>query len=283
MNKLMSYLKMLIFIGLLIILSSVVSAESGMIERIGSGGVDWETGYVHVVGYGVPPQGVYGAQAKLMARGAAKADAYRNAVEVLKGVRVDSQSYIWNFVTQSDEIRTRVEGFVQNARIIGVSQQADGTVAVTLELPLGGQAGLTTLLRHPDVSTEYEPPQPWGVPPSLVDKAYTGVIIDARNLGLKPALYPQIFDPHGYLLYGSTTVEMGRPGFTTLVAYARSLELARDIPRVGENPLLLTAESTVEVGNGEKTDLTLNTEAAKSFRELDTAVIKNAAVVFVID
>ena len=89
------------------VLVLVASAEQEMIEQIGSGGVDWRNGYVHVIGYGVPPQGVYGAQAKLMARGAAKADAYRNAVEVLKGVRVDSQSYVRNYVMQNDEVRIK--------------------------------------------------------------------------------------------------------------------------------------------------------------------------------
>ena len=283
MKRLKSYAKGFTLLLLLMVLVLVASAEQEMIEQIGSGGVDWRNGYVHVIGYGVPPQGVYGAQAKLMARGAAKADAYRNAVEVLKGVRVDSQSYVRNYVMQNDEVRIKVEGFVQNARIIGVSQLADGTVTVTLELPLGGQAGLTTLLRQPEHPTQYRPAQPWGVAPSPAEKTYTGVIIDARQLEVKPALYPQVFDPHGYLLYGSTMVEMGRAGFTTLAAYARSLESARNIPRVGENPLLLKADRAVEVSHGEKTDLILSTEEAESFRKLDPEVIKGAAVVIVID
>ena len=288
MKGLKSYAKGLSLMVFLMILIVAASAEHGMVEQIGNGGVDWENGYVHVLGYGLPPQGVYGAQAKLMARGAAKADAYRNAVEVLKGVRVDSQTYVRNYVMQNDEIRTKVEGFVQNARIVGVNQQVDGTVVVTMELPLGGQAGLTTLLRQPDlpIQDEQAPPRDVtpGVTPSPSGKTtHTGVIIDARQLEVKPALYPQVFDPHGYLLYGSTLVEMGRTGFTTLVAYARSLEAAREIPRVGKNPLLLKADRAVEVRQGEKTDLILTTEAAESFRKLDPEVIKRAAVVIVID
>ena len=283
MGKSITYLFSLTLVLLLMISSVMVGAEHSMCEQVGNGEIDWETGLIHVVGYGVPPQGAYGAQAKLMARGAAKADAYRNAVEVLKGVRVDSQSYVRNYVMQSDEIRTSVDGFVQGARIIGVNQQADGMVEVILELPLGGQAGLSTLLHRPVVSIR--PDYLEAQIPSLPSESsqYTGVIIDARNLQLKPALYPQIFDTNGYLLYNSTMVEMDRPGFTTVVAYARSLELAGRIPRVGKNPLLLSAVSSVQVAGGEKTDLTLNSEAAKAFRELGQEIIKKAAVVFVID
>ena len=256
-----------------------------MVEEVGSGQIDWANGLIHVVGYGAPPKGVSGPQAKLMARGAAKADAYRNAAEVLNGVRVNSETYVANYVTKSDEIRITVEGFVRGARIIRVNQQWDGIIELTIELPLGGQAGLTTLLNRPEVIGDYQQDQPvtFGFPASEQASPYTGVIIDTRNLMIKPALYPQVFDHEGYLLYASTMVEMARPGFTTIVAYARSLDLARQLPRLGRNPLVLTAESAVPAAGGEHTDLVLGAEAAKSFRSLRPEIIKNAAVVFVID
>lgn len=263
----------------------VLGQNYAMVEEVGSGQIDWANGLIHVVGYGAPPKGVSGPQAKLMARGAAKADAYRNAAEVLNGVRVNSETYVKNYVTQSDEIRVVVEGFVRGARIIRVNQDWDGMIELTIELPLGGQAGLTTLLNRPEVMGNFpqRPPAVYGYPETGVTSPYTGLIIDARNLNIKPALYPQIFDHEGYLLYASTMVDMARPGFTTIVAYARSLDLARNIPRLGANPLVLTANSAVSTGGGDQTDLVLGVEAAKDFRKLTPEVIKNGAVVFVID
>ncbi len=274
------YIKLLF---LVILAFSVISVAANYhtIETIGDGEIDWETGLIRVVGYGVPPRGVYGAQAKLMARGAAKADAYRNAVEVLKGVRVNSQSYVQNYVMASDEIRTSVDGFVQGARIVGVNQQVDGMVEVILELSLGGQAGLSALLNRSISPTNPEVPE-WIMPSISEQTSYTGVIIDGRNLGLKPALYPQIFDINGYLLYSQSMVDMERPGFTTMVAYSRSMEMAKKIPRVGKNPLIISAVSSVQA-DADATDLVLDSEASKAFQGVGREILKNAAVVFVID
>lgn len=266
--------------------TAMVRGQSyGMIEEVGSGQIDWGNGMIYVVGYGAPPKGASGPQARLMARGAAKADAYRNAAEVLNGVRVNSETYVRNYVMQSDEIRVVVEGFVQGARIIKVNQQWDGMIELTIELPLGGQAGLTSLLNRPEI-TERMGPSPTVFPdrPATGNTtSYTGVIIDARNLGIKPALYPQVFDHEGNLLYASTMVNMARPGFTTIVAYARSIDLARNLPRLGSNPLVLTADSPVPMGGEEQTDLVLGVEAAKEFRRLNPEVIRNGAVALVID
>ena len=255
-----------------------------MIEEVGPGRIDWGNGLIYVVGYGAPPKGVSGAQARLMARGAAKADAYRNAAEGLYGVRVNSETYVRNYVMQSDEVKVVVEGFVQGARIIKINQQLDGTIELTIELPLGGQAGLTSLLNRPEITERVSPSFPafYDYHAPGVAAPYTGVIIDARGLGLKPALYPQVFDYEGNLLYAATMVNMARPGFTTIVAYARSVDLARNLPRLGANPLVLTADSAVPAG-GEQTDLVLGVEAARKFRRLNPEVIKDGAVAFVID
>lgn len=271
--------------GLLVMTALGFGQADLMIEEVGSGQVDWANGLIQVVGYGVPPKGVSGPRARLMARGAAKADAYRNAAEVLNGVRVNSETYVKNYVMQSDEIRIVVEGFVRGARIIRVDQHRDGMIELTIELPLGGQAGLTTLLNRAEVTGSFTPTPPpvYAYPETGITTAYTGVIIDARNLNLKPALYPQVFDHEGYLVYGPTMVNMARPGFTTIVAYARSLEAARTLPRLGANPLVVTADSAVSTGGGEQTDLVLGAEATKAFRRLSREVIQKGAVVFLID
>jgi hypothetical protein len=287
-RKLMIRLLFFLFAVGIFLTGSGLGQDYALVEDLGKGTIDWANGLIHVVGYGAPPQGVFGPQAKLMARSAAKADAYRNTAEVLNGVRVSSQTYVENYVTRSDEIKLIVEGFVRGARIIRVDQHCDGIIELTIELPLGGQTGLTTLLNRPEVTGGSVTGQaiPFGErwPEVATERTvYTGVLIDARKLNVKPALYPQIFDYEGYLLYASTLVDMARPGFTTIVAYARSLDLARKLPRLGDNPLVLTADGAVPTGDGDQTDIILGIDAAKAFRELPPAVIQSGAVVFVID
>jgi Tfp pilus assembly protein PilF len=89
-----------------------------------------------VVGMGVPPEGMPAAKAKLMACRAAQVDGYRQLAEITKGVKVDAQTTVENFVVSSDVIKTKVKAVIQGARIVSKKQQSDGTCEVTMQLNL---------------------------------------------------------------------------------------------------------------------------------------------------
>ena len=57
-------------------------------------GIDWQKGVAEADGYGAPPAQAIGAQANLLAQRAAKADCYRNLLELISGVQVDSQTTV---------------------------------------------------------------------------------------------------------------------------------------------------------------------------------------------
>ncbi len=60
---------------------------------------------------------VSAAQKKLLSRRAAEADAYRKLAETIKGLQINSHTYVKDFVAESDEIRTRADGFVGAVRL----------------------------------------------------------------------------------------------------------------------------------------------------------------------
>ena len=68
--------------------------ESKVTDQIGDKGlVNYEEGYIEAVGTGAPPQQYYGKpQARPMALRAAQVDAYRNLLETVQGVQIDSQT-----------------------------------------------------------------------------------------------------------------------------------------------------------------------------------------------
>src|SRR5512139_2950167 len=108
--------------AIILMLMGVASAQlMGTIKdvetQVGSTGkVDWTTGVVTAVGIGAPPANAANpAQARAMAERAAQVVAYRNLLEAVKGVRVDSTTTVENFMVTSDVIRTQVSGFVQGA------------------------------------------------------------------------------------------------------------------------------------------------------------------------
>ncbi len=75
-------------------------------------------------------------QARLMARRAAITDAQRNLAETIYGVRIDSQTTVRNFVTENDEIRSRIDAIIQGASVVDTRYNPDGTCTVRMEVPV---------------------------------------------------------------------------------------------------------------------------------------------------
>ena len=59
------------------------------------------------------------ARGRLMAERAARADAMRKLAERIKGLRITSNTTVQDFVTESDEIRTRVNTYIRGMKEVG--------------------------------------------------------------------------------------------------------------------------------------------------------------------
>ena len=109
------------------------------VEKVGQGSVNWSAGYIEAVGIGAPADKSIGkANARPMALRAAKVDAYRNLLEITKGVQVDSATSVKDFTVESDVINTQVSGLVKGAVVVDQQYMSDGTVEVRLRMPLYG-------------------------------------------------------------------------------------------------------------------------------------------------
>ncbi|MBK9120282.1 MAG: LPP20 family lipoprotein [Phycisphaerales bacterium] len=62
-------------------------------------------------------QGVSPEQNKLLSKRAAEADAYRKLAEAVYGLQINSTTYVRDFVTESDDIRTSVDAFIKGIRL----------------------------------------------------------------------------------------------------------------------------------------------------------------------
>ena len=78
-----------------------------------------------------------GGQGRLMAKRAAELDAMRRLLEQIKGLRLNSETLVRDFITESDEIRTRAEGLVIGASVFSEYYHDDELIAeVTMEVPI---------------------------------------------------------------------------------------------------------------------------------------------------
>ncbi|MDD5557635.1 MAG: hypothetical protein PHN82_10380 [bacterium] len=99
----------------------------------------WSSQVATATGTGVPREGEAGAVARLNAERAAEAVARRNLAEKVYGVRIDASTTVRDFVTVDDQVKAAVERYLAGARVAGEPVvMPDGTVEVTMELPLDG-------------------------------------------------------------------------------------------------------------------------------------------------
>jgi len=128
---------------ILIFLSSVLFPQ--VIQRVGiSGVVNWTEGTVIATGtaFGKADEDS-SAKKNLQAKAAAKSVAFRNLAETINGVHITSKTVVRDFVTESDEIRLKVESFIRGAVEREVKYLPDGSCEVTMEAPLNGESGFT--------------------------------------------------------------------------------------------------------------------------------------------
>lgn len=77
------------------------------------------------------------AQQKLLAKRAARVDAYRNLAEKVKGLQVNSTTYVRDFVVLSDQISTDLNTFLKGAEVVSARYPGDGTCEVEVAMQVG--------------------------------------------------------------------------------------------------------------------------------------------------
>ena len=252
-----------------------------------SEGVDWTKRVVVAKGIGaVNPKQPQGA-ARPGAIRAAQQLALRNALELVKGVPITSTTTVENAVTTDDNVRSRVEGYVRGFQFSQPHYMDDLTVEVTVEIPLDGVGDIVLPSSiQPKASVQA---WSWGQdgkgapPPNLKSSVYSGLVIDARGLGLLPALAPRILESDGRELYGSANVDRAWAAKYGTAGYAKTLDGARALKdRVGDNPAVFKA---VKATGPSKTDLVVSAEDALAIKSAaqNLKFLSEARVVFIVD
>ncbi len=231
-------------------------SASEWVEQIGNkGSVNWTDGYIEAVGIGAPPQRYVGTpQARPNALRAAQLDAYRNMLEVINGVRVDSTTVIRDFTTESDIINTQVQGMVKGAKVIKQEYMSDGTVEVTVRMPIAGNFAAVIIPRIMEKKQVQAPPAGPAAPapaPAPGGEVFTGLVVDARGIQARPAMSPRIIDENGREIYGSMNVEREYAVQQGMSGYARDLTAAQSNARVTNNPLSVKGLKTEGAGRSD--------------------------------
>jgi len=234
------------------------------VEQLSNGSMNWNSGEASATGIGVPPEKYMSnpARARAMAVRAAKVDATRNLLELLEGVRVQSQTLVKDMAVESDLIRTTMAGTVRNASMVGSPHYMDdGSVEVVMAINYRKSVAAQEVIKLHRTQTlatsEKTNAHTAETTHDDAAPAASGLIIDAVGKGLKTALAPRILDEDGNVIYSGSMVAEDKQA--DMVAYDTSASDAAKLPRLGGNAITIKAVKVID-----KTDVVIsNSDAAK--------------------
>ncbi|AIF54234.1 LPP20 family lipoprotein [Pelosinus sp. UFO1] len=237
----------------LLMLVSCVLVPSVTIAQ-GGRSIGWDQGAqgtIQAVGFGVPPNNVTSSsQGRLLARRAAIVDAYRNLQEMIQDVQINSETTMQNLVATNDVVSTKVSGIIRGARIVEEVEKADGTYQVVVSINMYGPNSLgeiaynatkpSEIQQFPVPSTDYKGDQLAGNI-TINGTGYTGVIVDARGLGLEPTFSPVILDENGRSIYGSMYINADYAISQGMVDYTSTSDAREGQSRAGVKAIVVKA------------------------------------------
>jgi len=289
----------LIFASVLVaLLTAPVSAYCGkrqeVVESVKKGSINWTKGILQAKGIGHPTEKNTGKDHKPPIA-TAREEAVRNLLEAVKNVRIDSRTLVRDRILESDTIRTEVLNLVKNAKPVEpVKYLSDRSVEMTIQMNLNGGFAQLILSREikniesikPVIKLKKISPPPSKTssgPGSKTNPAiYTGLVVDARGLGIKPAMVPKILDEDGREVYGPAfasrefVVQQGMGG------YIKHVTAAQNCQRVANNPLTVKGLRTV---GHERSDIVISNADASRIRSASEhlSFLKKCRVTIVVE
>jgi hypothetical protein len=284
MNRALCLLAMLLLVPALTWAQATGSIDPRCTQAGTQACVDWTNGLAIAIGTGAPATWAQtAAQKNISATRAARLDAARNLLELIKGINLTAASNVQGAMVANDQVSSSIQGRLNGIRPVEAPRYfSDGSVQVKLE------ANLREVVPE-ELYAQAGPPQPIGAPTGSpagsalnTQAAYTGLIIDARGTGVQPAMAPKIYDPQNREVYGSAYVSREFAVSQGMVGYAKSVEQASQSDRVKGNPAVVKA---VKAEGANKADLELSQSDADALRTLaqQQTFLREARVMIVLD
>ena len=284
------------FTAIVTVLGILIAQDDFIGDVFENGSVNYGDRTIQAIGIGFIPENVINAgQARRAAMRIAKQDALRQLIEIVNGVNVTSETTVSGAMFD-DVIKTQVQGAIRGARRVGDPKYlSDTSVEVTYEVKMADisrvllpMAEKAPTLKFEDVTvgaattSGASNDQGSSADSGPTSGGVTGIIIDGKGLGLRPAMSPRIVNQSGSVVYGPGQYSRDYAASNGVVGYAKSLEQAKADPRVQGNPLVIRGSS---VSGSSAADLVVsNVDAGKIARADGSAgLLGNCRVMFVLD
>ena len=278
MRKQLSFVMTLVFL----LTFSVVGYTDNSIEVIEqkeNGSINWSRGVVQAKGIGIPltkmPED---SNNRTVALTDAKLNAFSIILKIIKDLRINGTTVVGDYAIQDPAIMSRIENMVKNAKVVKKEYLTDGTVKIEMEVDLRG--GFAQLVLPKDIKpldsitlvTRNKTSSP----------VFTGLVVDAKGLGVRPVMVPRIIDENNQEVYGSAFVSREYAVQQGMSGYARNLKEVLNSQRVADHPLVAKGLKTLGPGRSE---IVISNADASKLRSTSESLyfMKKCRVIIVVD
>jgi hypothetical protein len=252
-----------------------------------TGSIDWGKRTITVKGIGAPNPEMPEATRRPAAIRAAQLIALRNALELIKGIPISSETTVENFMVSSDYVTTSIDGFVKGFKFEPTPHyMSDGSLEIAVTVPLDGARSLGEALYGKGDSIVQDKPTVTAMPPkpaTVTAQVFTGLIIDAKGLGVKPAMAPKVLDETGNEVYGTMYVSREFAVKYGMAGYAKSVEDAgKNKDRIGITPEKVKA---IKASGANSCDVVISSGDANAIRSSakNLKFLQECRVIIVVD
>ncbi len=251
-----------------------------VIQEFTHGGINWTRGKIYATGQGSPADHQFGKPVEPVQ---AEQNARSHLLEITGAIRINATTRLTNFSAQRSLIFKELQHMVDTAMVTRREYLSDGSLTVAVEMDLWGglaQLVLPEEIRQVDVVRTVGQARALGEATGVEKRLggsdgaaadspnpiFTGLVLDARGVNLRPALVPVIRDESGQEVYGPVYASREFVVQHGMCLYLRNITGIRVHPRVRFNPLILPC---MPASDPNSTDLVI--------READAAQLRGAS------
>lgn len=218
-------------------------------------------------------------EAFLILQQQAEEETIKTLYDTLGKVSINSDFTIYNLMESDKDLMEKIMDSLNNARLLGVSYPTRTSVRVLMALDI-----ITNNLISDFISSVNS----YKTEPIVTyfdgGKDYDSLVIDARNIGFNPSLFPTVYDEDGNAIYDVAYINKNVASTNGYITYSTNSYLTNENIKnaIGKNPYNVVAWRT----RGRlSSDLVIGNEDASIIMSGDKlkSALKNCKVVFIID
>ena len=256
------------------------TANNDILINTGAGRVDYTTYTIYADATAdMITDKVLQPESFLILQQQAEEETVKTLYDTLARVSINSDFTIYNLIENDKDLTEKIMDALNNARLLGVSYPTRTSVKVLMALDIITNNLISDFIRSVN-SYKTEPIVTY----FDAGKDYDSLVIDARNIGFNPSLFPTVYDEDGNAIYDIAYIDKNVASTNGYITYSTNSYLTNQNIRniLGENPYNVVAWRTRGRLAG---DLVIGNEDASiimSGTRLKNA-LKNCKVVFIID